>query len=322
MYSSVVLLGLFGLLAAPSFAGDGDFRTYGPIAVHSDGDGELSTGIYSIQATTTGALRVNYVAPQTHCSSLRMHFLLDGRERTVSGEIGPGQRTGFVDLGPVSPGSHVVGLQAEGIPGGCNSGKIVAWEGSAEVWTALAPGDPSRRSARELGDVFFDVNVENDAAGFGSHGTLVTEDGFIFAYRAARSGDAPHLKPDVQGRYSEANLRAHFGSDSSLVGHVRTDGFEQIKRLALKLGKDPDPQNVPTPLGADGGETTYQVFRRRELNGAYEMQLIAESGARQWTNSSVEGIALKGWLTETLKPNGHENAPPSIVCVTYPCPGN
>jgi hypothetical protein len=142
MRSSFALLGLLGVaLAAHSLDGQDDFRTYGPIAVHSDGDGELSTGIYTINVTTTGTLKVNYAAPREHCSSLRMHFLLDGQQKAVSGEIAPGQRTGFVDLGPVSPGNHVVGLQAEGIPGGCNTGRTLAWEGSAEVWTTLPPDD-------------------------------------------------------------------------------------------------------------------------------------------------------------------------------------
>jgi hypothetical protein len=312
------MLGL--VLAVPSLAAEDDFKTYGPIAVHSNGDGELSTGIYTINVTTTGTLMVNYVAPRTHCSSLRMHFLLDGHEKSISGDIAPGQRTGFVDLGPVSPGSHVVGLQAEGIPGGCNTGRTLAWEGSAEVWTTLPAGDKSLPLSMELGDVFFDVSFVNYAWGFNSHGTLVTADGLIFGYEVGRDGAASTFQPTANGDYSEATLREHFSRGRTLIGHVRSDGFEQIKRLALKLGNDPDRENVPRPMGADQGETTYRVFRRRGSMDEYETQLIGESGDRQWTNNTVEGVALKGWLTETLKPNGHESAPHQIVCVTIPCP--
>jgi hypothetical protein len=320
MRSSFALLGLLGLaFAAHSAAGNDDFHTYGPIAVHSDGDGELSTGIYTINATTTGTLMVNYAAPRTHCSSLRMHFLLDGHEKIISGDIAPGQRTGFVDLGPVSPGTHVVGLQAEGIPGGCNTGKTLAWEGDAEVWTTLPPSDKAYQPDKELGDVFFDVSFVKRAGGVSSHGTLVTADGFIFSYRAAPDGSASN-KPNANGRYSEASVREHFSRGRILIGHVRTDGFEQIKRLALKLGNDPERENVPRPMATDQGETTYRVFRRRGSTDEYEVLLIGESGDRQWTNGTVEGVALKGWLTETLKASGHESAPHDIVCVTLPCP--
>jgi hypothetical protein len=318
---SSALLGSLGLfLALPSLAGDDDFHTYGPIAVQSDGDGELSTGIYTINVTTAGTLMVNYVAPRAHCSSLRMHFLLDGRQKSVSGEIAPGQRTDFVDFGPVSPGSHVIGLQAEGIPGGCNTGRIQAWEGSAEVWTSLPQGDMSRPPRRELGDIFFDVNYVNYAGGSGSRGTVVTAEGLIFSYGMAPNGVIWPLKANTHGLYSEADLLERFSRGGTLLGHVRTDGFEQIKRLALKLGNDGDFQNAPTAPGADQGETTYRVFRRHGSTGEYEAQLIGQSGDRQWTNSTVEGVALKGWLIDSLKPDGHESAPHHIVCVTYPCP--
>lgn len=321
MGSCSALLGSLGLfLALPSLAGDDDFHAYGPIAVRSDGDGELSTGIYTINVTTVGTLMVNYVAPRTHCSSLRMHFLLDGRQKSVSGEIAPGQRADFVDLGPVSPGSHVIGLQAEGIPGGCNTGRIQAWEGSAEVWTSLPQGDMSRPPRRELGDIFFDVNYVNHAGDFSSRGTVVTADGFIFSYEVPRNGVMWPLKAGAHGRYSEADLLERFSRGGTLLGHVRTDGFEQIKRLALKIGDDGDPQSAPKALAADQGETTYRVFRRRWSTREYEAQLIAESGDRQWTNNTAEGVALKGWLIDSLKPDGHESAPHHIVCVTYPCP--
>ncbi len=315
------LSALLGLsLAAPGFAAEDDFHTYGPIAVQSNGDGELSSGTYTIRLATAQTLMVNYVASRAHCSSLRMHFLLDGQERSVSGEIAPGQRTGFVDLGPVSPGNHLVGLQAEGIPGGCNTGRLLAWEGSAEVWTSLPRGGASGPPREALGDVFFDVSHVDHSGGFSSGGTIVTAEGFIFSYEVARNGIVWPLEANARGLYSEAELLQHFSRGRTLIGHVRPDGFEQIKHLARELRGDRDAGNVSQRAGADQGETTYRVFRRLESKGGYEVQLIAESGDRQWTNSTVEGVALKGWLVDSLKPDGHESAPPHIVCVTYPCP--
>jgi hypothetical protein len=122
-------------LATPS----NEFQSYGPFAVRSTGSGELSTGIYSIVVDTSGVLEVGYLAPRSHCSSLRMHFLLDGVQKAVSDEVAPGHATGYVNLGPVEPGQHLVALQAEGIEGGCNVGYVSSWGGSATVWTSKFP---------------------------------------------------------------------------------------------------------------------------------------------------------------------------------------
>ena len=43
--------------------------------------------------------------------------------------------TGLVDLGPVSPGAHLISVQAEGQVSGCNVGKPFSWGGSLKVLT-------------------------------------------------------------------------------------------------------------------------------------------------------------------------------------------
>src|SRR6516225_2968221 len=75
-----------------------DFRTYGPFAVRSDGSGQLSSDTYAISVVTAGKLEVSYLAPRSHCSSLKMHFLVDGVEKVVSADILPGHTTGYVNL--------------------------------------------------------------------------------------------------------------------------------------------------------------------------------------------------------------------------------
>ena len=50
-----------------------------------------------------------------------------------AGFAGPGEVTAFVSFGFVTPGTHVVGVQAEGEVGGCNVGNLVSWAGKANL---------------------------------------------------------------------------------------------------------------------------------------------------------------------------------------------
>jgi len=118
-----------------------EFQDYGPFSVRSDGAGQLSSGIYTITVHTSGVLQASYTAPREHCSSVRMHFLVDGIARGVSDAVMPGRDTGYVELGPVKPGEHQISLQAEGIPGGCNAGFLTSWGGSVMVYTTHPPPD-------------------------------------------------------------------------------------------------------------------------------------------------------------------------------------
>jgi hypothetical protein len=54
--------------------------------------------------------------------------------------LAPGASTGTVDLGQIS-GQHTLGLQGEGEVGGCNSGTLGNWGGSATVTVGVSvPG--------------------------------------------------------------------------------------------------------------------------------------------------------------------------------------
>lgn len=122
---------------APQACGDESvFTNYGPFNVRSTGSGQLSSEAYRVNVTTGGVLQVKYLAPRMHCSSVKIHFLVDGGERALSGAIAPGTSSGYFDLGPVAAGSHEVAVQAEGVVGGCNSGRLMSWQGSITVWTS------------------------------------------------------------------------------------------------------------------------------------------------------------------------------------------
>ena len=83
--------------------------------------------------TTTGLLQVSYTASPGHCSDVRVHFLVDGAELAVTPFLAPGVTSATFTLSPVSAGTHTLGLQGEGQVGGCNTGSVANWGGSAQV---------------------------------------------------------------------------------------------------------------------------------------------------------------------------------------------
>lgn len=103
---------------------------------------QLSAIAYPITVSTTGTLDVEFVTSAGHCSNMFIRFELDGNSAspayTSPTVLAPNQSTGFIALGPVSPGSHTVAIRAEGTVNGCNSGTLVGWGGTARVRTSQA----------------------------------------------------------------------------------------------------------------------------------------------------------------------------------------
>src|SRR5262249_38224250 len=70
------------------------------------------------------------------CTDVRMHFLVDGQEKTNSVRLSRGASSGWLELGPLTNGPHLLQLRAENFPGtGCNSGTQFSWSGTLEVAT-------------------------------------------------------------------------------------------------------------------------------------------------------------------------------------------
>ena len=120
-------------------AGAGAQTASYPVTATCSGGGQLCNNIVNLNVTTTGALQSTFVAGAGLCSSIRIHYLVDGNAAAVTSFVGAGASTGSVNLGPVSSGSHVLGLQAEGQVGGCNVGSLGSWAGTAQVTTGAAP---------------------------------------------------------------------------------------------------------------------------------------------------------------------------------------
>ena len=103
---------------------------------------QLSAVAYPITVNTTGTLEVEFTTSAGHCSSMFVRFELDGNTATPvytsPTVLAANQSTGFIPLGPVSPGTHTVSIRAEGTVNGCNAGTLVGWGGTARVRTSQA----------------------------------------------------------------------------------------------------------------------------------------------------------------------------------------
>jgi hypothetical protein len=100
------------------------------------GGGQLCNNIATFTINVSGAGgpgEGRFTPGPLTCSNLRVHFLIDGTEVAVTSFVGPGSFTPFVSLGSISPGKHVVGVQAEGEVGGCNVGNLVSWAGKVKL---------------------------------------------------------------------------------------------------------------------------------------------------------------------------------------------
>ena len=81
-----------------------------------------TAGIGAIMSPT-----VSFTTNTNHCSDIIAHVFIDGVE-VGSDLLEPGETTPEFPLEDLQP--HTVGIQAEGIPGGCNTGHVDAWGGT------------------------------------------------------------------------------------------------------------------------------------------------------------------------------------------------
>ena len=100
---------------------------------------------YSVPIDTIDLLQLRFETAGG-CSDVRLHIFLDGSEIYTSNFLGPisgDTSTAWLNLGPVSPGSHTLILQPEGRstgqPGDCNTGTLGGWAGTLQVKTNYYP---------------------------------------------------------------------------------------------------------------------------------------------------------------------------------------
>ena len=115
---------------------------------------ELCAPPNSRTIVTGNTLKMQYSVYTGICSSLRLHIFVDGHFITttpfLSWKGSSGQfaslplDTGILDLGTVSPGTHVLSLQGEGQISGCNvQGYLASWGGNVQIFTSSDATMPS-----------------------------------------------------------------------------------------------------------------------------------------------------------------------------------
>ncbi|MBJ8343913.1 hypothetical protein [Antrihabitans sp. YC2-6] len=123
-------------LSAVAFAAPASAATVTnhPIAVSNcNSTGQICAERPTVTVNTNSGLKVEFTASRAHCSDMIAHIYIDGAE-WGSAKVGPGQRDGGYFI-PVTPGTHDVSIVAEGVTGGCNTGKLASWAGNLRVET-------------------------------------------------------------------------------------------------------------------------------------------------------------------------------------------
>ncbi len=98
--------------------------------------GELCSPSHTENVITGGVLEADLIAGGCgicgHCSDIIITLFVDGTSKYTTGKLGPlagNADSGLINLGPVSPGEHVVGFQATGVADdrGCNHDTLGSW---------------------------------------------------------------------------------------------------------------------------------------------------------------------------------------------------
>jgi hypothetical protein len=98
---------------------------------------DWATRIQYTNPAKVKSIKVEFIASPSHCSDIIAHVQFDGHE-WGSHIAHPGESDGGGYEIPSNYGLHQVAYQAEGIPGGCNTGRLDSWGGVMRV-SALLP---------------------------------------------------------------------------------------------------------------------------------------------------------------------------------------
>jgi hypothetical protein len=140
------------------------------------GGDQLCDPPFLLHVETGADLQVQYFVPSSHCSSQRLHLFVDGVLVRTTGFLGWEGATGvfaglpletaLMDLGPVSPGGHILEIQAEGQVGGCNRGRLNSWAGSLTIVASTLQFEEAVAAMQRLAEFLASLDL---AAGFGAN---------------------------------------------------------------------------------------------------------------------------------------------------------
>ena len=248
-----LVLALFGLLmmfTPQNVYADDTIEIVTDFIVFCTSAGQLCDPPFSETVETGSVLQARYIVLD-HCSSLKVHIFVDGVLEVTTGFLGwAGAPAPFnalpldsslLDLGPVSPGAHLISVQAEGQVSGCNVGGLGAWGGRLKVVTSpikavdidTKPGsDPNSINCNnEKGVIPVAILTTADFDATTVDHTTVTFEGAGETHVNKKSGEPRRHEEDVDGD-GDTDLVLHFRlGDTSLTcssneGVLRGETFD------------------------------------------------------------------------------------------------
>lgn len=86
-----------------------------------------------IEVKEDGILYAEYIVPPSHCGPIIIYFYVDntlkGREEYKIDNYKSVKK----ELGFIRKGTHTLALEAKGVTGGCNKGKLNSWGGAVNL---------------------------------------------------------------------------------------------------------------------------------------------------------------------------------------------
>ena len=82
--------------------------------------------------TLSPEVNVEFTAGGAGCSSITPVITIDGLVMPAQPTVAPGQSTGGRDF-HVGIGRHTIGVDAVGVTGGCNTGKLASYQGHVHI---------------------------------------------------------------------------------------------------------------------------------------------------------------------------------------------
>jgi len=279
---------LSGLPALQAAAQDTVFRP-APFVMQSDGPGEMASRGYAFSFQGEGRVYARFTAAPTHCASVIAHFRLDGGADRASYPLAAGQASPQLDLGRAAAGPHQVTVVAEGVPGGCNAGRVTSWGGTFEVTLRPADAPPL---VPEAGDWFVEVSHRGDWRPF-EQGCIVTARGAVFTFHSER----PFPTRAEDGRhgqhYDDGYLGLRLGTDYVAAPDLTAAERQGLEGLGGQLRRASSGRLVSKQAAYDAGETEV-IGWFRTSDGGYQAVILAERGDWDMINTApAAGEALQ-----------------------------
>lgn len=251
-----------------------------PFVIQSDGFVQRSSRGYMFGFQGDGHVYARFTASAAHCSSIIAHIRLDGGPETISYPLAAAQVSSRLDLGVATAGPHQVTIVGEGVPGGCNVGRLSAWGGSIEVTLRPVTAPPL---VPDAGDWFVEILHRGDWRP-GEQGCIVTAAGAVFTYRSdttdQRAADGRHGQHYDSG-YFGLRLGADYMTGADLTPAER-QGFPGF---GARLRRAASGRLVSRLAAYDAGETTVTGWFRT-TDGGYQAVTLDGDGDRRVTNTS------------------------------------